>query len=477
MVMAGEGSKEKGEGADRGGIRWSDAAVRAALDLGPSPQVAPGHSGITTDSRAVAPGTLFVALPGERFDGHAFLSMVAAAGATGAVVRRGTPAVPGLVFYEVPDTLVALGRLARARRRLITGPVIAVTGSNGKTSTKEMVAAVLRTRYEVHATRANLNNLVGVPLTILEAPAGTESLVVEAGANLPGEIAKAREIIEPTVAIVTNAAAGHLEGFGTLAGVIEEKLAITEGVELAITGPTPPELAEGARRRARQVRTAGLEGADLVPESVVLGPDARPVVTIEGNIFTLSARGLHQADNAIRVWAVVQALAIDRAAAAGALERFAIPGGRGELVQVGRLTILNDCYNANPHSFRSAIETAAALRGGRRLVFLVGTMRELGPEGPGLHAEVARALVELGPDLLGAVGEFVPALEAYAGRLGSRLVTASDPIELGTRLAGRLEGDEVVVLKASRGVALERILPALTAQALPDAGNAPLRSR
>ncbi|MGH7498245.1 MAG: UDP-N-acetylmuramoyl-tripeptide--D-alanyl-D-alanine ligase [Gemmatimonadales bacterium] len=418
-------------------------------------------SGVTTDSRAVPPGSLFVALHGERFDGHDYLPAVATAGANGAVVRRGTPAVSGLLFFEVPDTLLALGQLAGARRRRITGPVVAITGTNGKTSTKEMLAAALRTRFVVHATRANLNNLIGVPLTILEAPADTEALVVEAGANMPGEIARAREIIGPGIAIVTNAVAGHLEGFGSLAGVIEEKLSLTEGVDLAIVGPEPAELAVGARRRARQVLTAGLMGADLVPDSAVLGPGARPVVTIHGRTFTLSARGLHQADNAIRVWAVVEALGIDPGAAAHALEYFTIPGGRGELMQVGGLTILNDCYNANPQSFRSAIDTARALRGERRLVFLAGTMRELGPESALLHTEVARALVELEPDLLGAVGDFVPALEPYSRRLGERLVTAADPIALGERLAGRLVGDEVVVLKASRGVALERILPAL----------------
>ncbi len=460
------------------GIAWSASDIQDALELAPPSATGPSsYSGITTDSRAVEAGVLFVALAGERFDGHDYLRAVAASGARGAVVRRGTPAVPGLVLFEVADTLHAFGRLARARRRGIAGPVVAITGTNGKTSTKEMLAAALRTRYAVHATRANLNNLIGVPLTILEAPPGTEALVVEAGASTPGEIARAREIIEPAITIVTNAVAGHLEGFGSLAGVIEEKLRLTDGVALAIVGPEPAELAAGARLRAKRVRTAGLEGADLVPDAVTLGPDAKPVITIGSHTFTLAARGLHQADNAIRVWAAVEALGLDPAAAAGALERFSIPGGRGELIQAGRLTILNDCYNANPQSFRSAIETARTLRGSRRLVFVAGTMRELGTEAKALHAEIARALVELEPDLLGAVGDFVPALEPYAARLGDRLVTAADPLELGGRLAGRLAGDEVVVLKASRGVALERILPALEAQANPDAGKAPLPSR
>ena len=330
--------------------------VRQALDLPEGPEAS--FTRVLTDTRAIEPGALFVALEGERFDGHDYLEAAAAAGATGAVVRRGTAVPAGLVPFPVPDTLRAFGRLARARRRELAGPVVAVTGTNGKTSTKEMLAAVLGTRYRVHATRANLNNLVGVPLTILEAPEATEALVVEAGANLPGEIARCREIIEPSLVLVTNAVAGHLEGFGSLTGVVEEKLSLTEGAPLAIVGVEPDGLALGARRRARAVRTAALERADLIPDRVALGPDARAMLTFGETSFTLAARGLHQADNAVRVWAVVEALDLDRGASAHALERFALPGGRGELLEQGGLTILNDCYNANPQSFRAAIATA-----------------------------------------------------------------------------------------------------------------------
>ena len=457
---------------------WSETAVREALGivvLHGSPPIT--FSGISTDTRMLHPGALFVALQGERFDGHDHLSKAAAAGATGAIVRTGTPPVPGLTLFHVPDTLRALGLLARARRRTITGPVLAVTGTNGKTSTKEMLAAVLRTRYRTHATRANLNNLVGVPLTILEAPADTEALIVEAGANLPGEIGLYREIIEPSISVVTNAVAGHLEGFGSLALVVEEKLSLTQDVALAIVGTDPPELATGARSRARRVRTAGLREAELIPERVALDGSAHPEITIGGRTFILAARGLHQADNAIRVWAVVEALGLDPEKSARALERFSIPEGRGDLTQHNSLTILNDCYNANPQSFRAAIATAAALRGRRRLVFVAGTMRELGQDSRRLHEEVAQLLVALQPDLLAAVGDFVPVLGPHAAALGDRLVTADDPLALGRVLAPRLEGDELVVLKASRGVAMERIIPALAARAKqPGAPPAPLRS-
>ena len=447
--------------------RWTAGRVRAALDLPPGSDDELAFTTVLTDSRALARGALFVALAGERFDAHDYLDAAAAAGAAGAVVRSGTRVPRGLVPFEVPDTLRAFGQLARARRRELSGPVVAITGTNGKTSTKEMLAAALGTRFRVHATRANLNNLVGVPLTILEAPDDTEALVVEAGANLPGEMPRYRTIIEPTLTIVTNAVEGHLEGFGSLAGVVAEKLSLTEGVPLAIVGTQPAALEAGARKLARAVRTAALEGADLTPDRVEVGPDARPLLTFGGVRFTLAARGLHQADNATRVWAAVEALDLDREASARALERFSMPGGRGELLEQAGLTILNDCYYANPQSFRAAIATARALRNGRRLVFIAGTMRELGAEAPALHAEIAQALVDLAPDLLGAVGEFVPALAPHAARLGDRLVTAEDPVALGPLIAARLQGGEVIVLKASRGVALERILPALTTRATP----------
>jgi UDP-N-acetylmuramoyl-tripeptide--D-alanyl-D-alanine ligase len=442
---------------------WTEGAVREALGL-PGAGSGRTFSSISTDTRTVIPGALFVALSGERFDAHDFLPAAAASGATAAIVREGTATVPGLDLLPVPDPLRAFGLLARARRRRLTGPVVAITGTNGKTSTKEMLAAVLGTRYVTYATRANLNNLVGVPLTILEAPESTEALVVEAGANLPGEIPRYREIVEPRITVVTNAVAGHLEGFRSLGGVLAEKLSLTDGVDLAIVGTEPAELAAGARKRARRVRTAGLHDADLVPDRVELGAEARPVVTIGGVTFTLAARGLHQADNVVRVWAVVEELGLDRAAAGRALERFSLPGGRGELMEANGLTILNDCYNANPQSFRSVVATARALRGSRRLVMVAGTMRELGADSERLHAEVARELVELEPDLLAAVGDFVPALAPYADRLGSRLLTAADPLSLAPVLAARVCPGDVVVLKASRGVALERVLPALTRQ-------------
>ncbi len=448
-------------------MRWTDALVRQALGLPPPATPTPTYVAVSTDTRQLGPDRLFVALRGERFDAHDFLPAARAAGATGAVVRTGTPAVPGLTLYEVPDTLQALGNLAHARRKSIPGPVIGITGSNGKTSTKEMVAAALRTRYRTHATRNNLNNLVGVPLTVLEAPDDTEALVLEAGANQLGEIARHRAVIEPSIAVITNVSAAHLEGFGSAGQLLREKLALSDGVALAVVGTEPATLAELARQRAKRVISAGLAGADKQPAKVVVTSDGRPRVSIGGQSFLLDARGRHQAANAMLAWTVAEALGLDPERVARSLEHLELPEGRSELREVGGFTVLHDAYNANPASFRAAIELAKALRGKRRLVFVAGTMRELGESSAAHHAEIAGLLLALRPELLVGVGEFAPLLEAQRAVLGESLLTASDVEHLAPELTKRLQGDELIVLKGSRGVALERLLPDLGARPSP----------
>jgi UDP-N-acetylmuramoyl-tripeptide--D-alanyl-D-alanine ligase len=328
-----------------------------------------------------------------------------------------------------------------------------------------MVAAVLRTKYRVHSTPANDNNLVGIPKTILAAPDDTEALVIEAGASVRGELARARPIIEPTVTVTTNVAVSHLDGFGSLEGVLEEELDLINGVDLAIVGTDPTGLAEGARRVAKRVITAGIiPRADRSPVSVTIDSTGKPTLTVEGARIALPLLGQHQAANAMLAWTLAQELRLDLAACADALRNLRIPGGRGELIEAGGLTIINDSYNANPASFFAAIATARTMRAGRKLVFVAGTMRELGTEAARHHAAVAAALVGLEPDILAAVGDFVPALARYSDKLKGRLISAPDATSMGPLLKAKLQGDELIFLKASRGAALERILPFLTGQ-------------
>src|SRR5213596_211364 len=446
------------------GRTWTSDEVGAALGV-PAPAKLK-FAAISTDTRHLTPDTLFVALKGEKFDAHSFLDKAKAGGATAAVVRRGTPKLDGLVFFEVEDTLDALGQLARARRRMLPEgtPVVAITGSSGKTSTKELIRAALGARYRVHATSANRNNLIGVPLTILSAPEDAEALVVEAGASVPGEIARLRDIIEPTIAVITNVGYAHVEGFGSLGGVLREKVALVDGAGVAVVGTDPPALARAARRLTRTVVAGTGSGADVRPDAADLDDAGHPRITWAGRSVTVPVLGFHQIENAVLFRSVGCEAGVDPERAVAALAGVQIPGGRGTALERGGLTILDDTYNANPASLAWALKFAHWLAGRRRrpLAVVVGSMLELGDASDRLHAAAAREIVALEPALIGAVGAFVPAFEPLSGALGARLVTASDAAALGPKLAAALRGDEIVLLKASRGVALERVLPFLT---------------
>jgi UDP-N-acetylmuramoyl-tripeptide--D-alanyl-D-alanine ligase len=453
-------------GGRTGGRSWTSAEVADALGA-PAPARLK-FNGVSTDTREPIPGSLFVALKGPNFDAHAFLPQAKAQGAAAAVVRRGTPAVDGLPFFEVDDTLVALGELARARRRMLPegSPVVAITGSSGKTSTKEMIRAALATKYRVHATSGNLNNLVGVPLTILGAPDDTEALVVEAGASVPGEIARLREIIEPTIAVVTNIGYAHVEGFGSLEGVMREKLSLLDGVPVAVIGSGPDALWPEARRRAQVIPAAvpGKSGDDSLLDRF-LDKDGHPRLPLDtGDTVSLQVLGLHQLENAQIALAVAQRAGVEHNTAVRALADVRLPAGRGDLRSIGGLLIIDDSYNANPASLRRAVQTAAwlALRQRRPLVVVVGTMLELGPESARLHAEAAREITQRKPALVAAVGAFVRVFETQREALGGRLITAANAEALGPKLKSALRGNEIILLKASRGVALERVLQYLT---------------
>ncbi len=444
------------------GRRWTSDEVASALGVAVPAKLE--FAAISTDTRHLTPQSLFIALKGDRFDAHNFLAKAKEQGATAAIVRRGTPPIDGLAFFEVDDTLAALGRLARARRRMLpeNTPVVAITGSSGKTSTKEMIRAALGARYRVHATSGNLNNLVGVPLTILSAPDDTEALVVEAGASVPGEIAKLRAIIEPTIAVITNIGYAHVEGFGSLEGVMAEKLSLLDGVPVAVLGTGPDAMWPEARRRT-QVIPAALPGKPTDDGLLdrYLDRDGHPRLTLDsGEKVTLPALGIHQLENAQIALAVAQRAGVDHDAALRALAGLQLPEGRGDVRDIDGMVVIDDTYNANPASLRRAVQTAAwlARRQRRPLVVVVGTMLELGPESARLHAEVAREIAKRKPALVAAVGSFVPPFESLRDELGGRLITAADANALGPKLKAALRGNELLLLKASRGVALEQVL-------------------
>lgn len=442
---------------------WTMERVARALGTGPSSTHA--LAGVSTDTRSITRGDLFVALAGDRYDAHDFLSTARDAGAAALVVSDATKAVGlGLPVYVVPDTLVALGALATAWRRAWGRSVIAVAGSNGKTSTKDLLKAALGRTLVVHATKGNLNNLVGVPLSLLSIPSGAEIAVIELGTNSPGEIARLRAITVPDVAVLVSIGEEHLEGLGDLAGVLREESDVFDGVTLAIVPSAFPEVARIAEARARATVRAGLADGDVMPSEWGLDDEGRPWLVCEGVRFELPLRGAHQAANAMLAIATARACGVPLVDAAAGMAAMPVPHMRGVWESLGRAVLINDAYNANPPSMRAALDLLGRVGRGRQRVAILGSMRELGVHADAQHREIARAALDSPCELIAAVGDFAAAFGSLSAG-DSRVVTAENFDDLWPALEPRLQPDAVILLKASRGMRLERLVPFLTAWA------------
>ena len=444
---------------------WTLDRIAAALEghtSGSHPRGPASLTGITTDTRKIAKGNVFVALKGERFDGHDYLEDAVRDGASALVVSR-APRLNslGVPVYEVRDTLVALGALSRYWRRAWGKTIIGVAGSNGKTSTKDLIRAALSRSYSVHATTGNLNNRIGVPLSLLSLQPDAELAVIELGTSLPGEVAILRDIAEPDIALVTSIAEEHLEGLGDLAGVLREEAAVYEGVAVGIAPSAQPEIAAAARGKAGRVIVAGLDaGADLKPDRWEIGPDGLGTIEIGGVTIRPPVRGIHNLRNAMLALAVARECGVGYDDAAAGIAAMPQPKMRVAWEQVGDVTLINDAYNANPGSTRAAIELLQGTGSGRQRVIVLGTMRELGAASEQCHADIAGLALASGADIVAGIGEFAPALEKQNER--ERVITAPDVEDLWPQLQSRLKRDAIILLKASRGVQLERLVPHLT---------------
>ena len=456
-------------------FQWNEAAVAEALQLSGGGVGEHVFARISTDTRAIGEGDLFVALEGERFDGHDFLEQAATAGATGAVVRRIPPGAPvDLRYFEVPDTLVALGALGSYRRDRLDARIVGVVGSNGKTTTKDLIRAALSPRYRVHATTGNLNNRIGVPLTLLSTPEDAEVAVIEMGTNEPGEISTLTAIVRPDAVAVTSIGEEHLEKLLSVEGVLEEEISVLEGLApdgVAFVAEEPASLPERAVAElgADRVRTAGLsEGADLRPDEGAGGirvePDGSTRWRWEGSEVHLPIPGRVNVRNALLALGIARELGVSKEEAIAGIASVARAKLRGEWHRFGDMRVLADCYNSNPPSVAAAVDLLATLPAEGPKVAVVGTMRELGAATAEMHSRAAADLADRlgqGVDLIVATGSFVEAFEPLRERLGDRLVAADDPVDAYDAAAGRLTGNEMVLLKGSRGVALERWLPLL----------------
>lgn len=444
---------------------WTLDRIADALEkhaAGSLPRGAASATGITTDTRKIGKGDVFVALKGERFDGHDYLRDAVRDGASAVVVSR-APRLSslGVPVYEVRDTLVALGALAYYWRRAWGKTIIGVAGSNGKTSTKDLIRAALSRAYVVHATTGNLNNRIGVPLSLLSLQPEAEIAVIELGTSLPGEVAILRDITVPDIALVTSIAEEHLEGLGDLAGVLREEAAVYDGVAVGIAPSAQSEIAEAAREKAKRVIVAGLESsADLKPDRWEIGPDGLGVIEIAGVMVRPPMRGLHNLRNAMLALAVARECGVSYDDVAAGIAAMPQPKMRVAWEQLGDVTLINDAYNANPGSTRAAIELLQGTGSGRQRVIVLGTMRELGAASAQCHADIAGLALASGADIVAGIGEFAPALEKQNER--QRVITAPDVEDLWPQLQARLQRDAIILLKASRGVQLERLVPHLT---------------
>ena len=440
--------------------------IRAALGLdagGTGGTAEQAFTGVSFDSRTLKPGELFIALAGARHDGADFLPQAAARGAPGAVVRAGRedPALE-MEYFAVADPLRAFGDLAARARRESGATVVAITGSSGKTTVKEMIACALSGSRRVYRTEGNYNSQVGLPLTILRASPNADTWVLEVGASEPGEIGRLAEIARPDHVVITTVGSAHLECFGDVAGVLREKMSLAYGASgrgALVVGEEPAMLAAAARAHRPDAIVAGFgPGADFAPEAYRVEAD-RIEFRRGGMRVALGVGGEHHLRDALLAAALAASLDMPSDAVARGLSRYEPLGLRGALRRIGGLTVLADCYNANPDSFRAALAQTRDLLPGRRRAVFAGSMLELGSEEAKAHRELGDEMRAAGFDVIAATGLFCDA--PFDGVRGQDLIRAEDPEAALRPFADALEGDEVVLVKGSRGARLERVIDAL----------------
>lgn len=464
------------------------AGLEGALDK-PAPKGSVTR--IVIDSRQVEPHDLFIAIKGDRFDGHDFVGEALTRGAQAAVVSQSyepplatsAGALPSdATLIRVDDTVLAMGRLARYyRRRVIHGSVtvIAVTGSNGKTTTKMMIHHVLSGRWPGKASLKSFNNEIGVPLTLLSADPGERFVICEVGTNAPGEIAALAKMVEPEIAVLTGISEAHLERLGSIENICEEKLSLfkylpTDGFAICnadhealrarvFTGRSLPDVkmltfgfCEQADLRLTDVRVVPGEG-----DGASVGLAFKVNDRFE---YRLPVPGRHNAVNALAAIAVARRMGLDHDEIAERLATFSLPAMRLQVERFGDMTVINDAYNANPASLAAAVDVLVETPASGRRVLIVGEMRELGPASDELHIKAAERIAGSGVDFVVTVG---PSAETMTKTIEQESGDAIASVSFETTadakktLASYLRADDTVLLKGSRAVGLEQLIDVL----------------
>jgi UDP-N-acetylmuramoyl-tripeptide--D-alanyl-D-alanine ligase len=442
-----------------GRLLWGNAALELAR--------------VCTDSRAVQAGDLFVALTGEKFDGHEFLGEVRQKGAAALLVQRPLPAEwrssGGAI--QVENTRRALGQLAVRYRRDFTLPMVAVAGSNGKTTVKELVASVLGQRYATLRSEASFNNDIGVPLTLLKLAKSHQAAVLELGTNHPGELAPLVQMVQPRWGVITTLGREHLEFFHDLAGVVDEEGWLAELLPphgtLLINGDAPEADRVARRTRAAVVRLGMGPHNDW--QGFYEGMDAQgtsfsvhsPQAAYSGR-YRLGLLGRHQVANALLAIAVGAQFGLDRAEIERGLQTCRPARMRLQLGEINGRRLLDDAYNANADSMRAALQTLVDLPCTGRRIAVLGEMNELGHASEAAHAEVGRQAAELGVDRLLAVGRWRALTRHAAQAAGLAAASEHETVESAAEaLRAWLAPEDLVLIKASRSARFERISDAL----------------
>ena len=430
-------------------------------------------TGVSIDSRTLAVGEAFFAIKGHRLDGHDYLGDAAARGAGCLIVHALPDDVPaGVPLVMVEDTTKALGRLAAWHRSRFDIPVVAITGSNGKTTTKEMVAGVLGTRWRTHRPRSSFNNQWGLPLTLFALGPEHEAVVLEIGANQPGEIAYLAEIARPTVSVVTIVTAQHTEFFRSIDGVRDEKAALVRAVgaeAFAVLNADDPRVLGMARDTSATVVTYGRAATARVRATAEHDTEAGVEFTLEVDggrqAVSLAFAGRHNVVNALAASAVGVALGFPLDKIAGGLAAARPVAGRCVWKSAGGVRILDDTYNANPVSVAAALDIVAAQRGTSRFVVVLGDMLELGTITDEAHREVGRRIAAAAPAHFLGVGRHAAlAVEAArAAGVADAKATATFEDTMAELLKRVVPGD-LVLVKGSRGLRMERVVDALIAR-------------
>lgn len=423
------------------------------------------------DTRTLQAGEVYIALKGENHDGHAFVQSAFDKKATAAIVEQAfwqanKADLRDKAVFVVADTLAAMQAVAQAYRKKFDIPIIGLTGTNGKTSTKEMLAAVLAQAGRVCKTGGNLNNHIGVPLTLFTLNSSHDFAVIEMGMNHFGEIARLCEIAEPNNGLITNIGHGHTEFVHDLEGVAKAKMELFEYLRhngWVFVNLDDAMIAKKSAGFTRRTTYGFTEAADVSAQNLGLNAAGQPTLRIEDTEITLNQVGQHNLSNALAAIAIGLKFGVSIRQCKVALESVRLPSKRMQLTRQHGVTILNDCYNANPESTLAALQTLAALPGRGRRIAVLGDMLELGARGQAKHEEIGSRLPEFGVSALFAHGP-LSRHTVEACRKAAPAITAEhfkDKLKLAEALQDMIAPDDIILVKGSRGMKMEEVLEAL----------------